>query len=153
MSLPQIGPTAFNAADLVRLKVDAIVTTGTQGVLATKYATKTIPIVMATGSDPVAAGIARSLAQPGGNVTGLTTIGEDLSGKRLALLKETIPTIARVAVLWDPSDSGAAASFKETETMAHALRVRVQSLEVLSPKDFDAAFRAATRDDPAPSPC
>ncbi len=132
------------AAELVRLKVDAIVTTGTQGSLAAKHATKTIPIVMTTGSDPVARGIIASLAQPGGNITGLASDVGDLAGKRLELLTETVPKVSRVGVLWNPADPGAAANFKGTETMARALGVQIYSLEVRSAKDFDVAFKAAT---------
>ena len=133
------------AAELVRLKVDVIVTAGTEAVLAAKQATQTIPIVMANVGDPVARGIIASLARPGGNITGLTTVSQDLSGKRLELLKETVPRLTRVGVLWNPTDRGATATFKETEATARAFGVQVQSLEVRSPSDFDAAFKAATQ--------
>jgi putative ABC transport system substrate-binding protein len=132
------------AAELTRLKVDAIVSTGTEGALAAKQATSTIPVVMATGDDPVARGVVMSLAKPGGNVTGLTSDAGDIAGKRLELLKETLPSLRRVGVLWYPRDPGAAANFKETEAAAHVLKIQIQSLELGSPKDFDGVFRAAT---------
>ena len=132
------------AAELVQLKVDVIVTYGTVGTLAVKRATTTIPIVMASSSDPVGRGLVASLARPGGNVTGLSSVAPDLSGKRLELLKEAIPKLTRVAVLWDSSGGQASANFKDTQVAARALRVQVQSLEVRSPEDFERAFKAAT---------
>ena len=132
------------AAEFVRIKVEVIVTTGTTGALAAKKATSTIPIVMTTGADPVAMGLIASLARPGGNITGLTSVSTDLAGKRLELLKETVPRLTRVGILWNPADPGSTAVFKETETMARSLGVQVQSLEVRSPNDFESAFKAAT---------
>ncbi|MBI4587668.1 MAG: ABC transporter substrate-binding protein [Candidatus Rokubacteria bacterium] len=132
------------AADLVRLKVDVIVTTGPAAAVAAKKATSTIPIVMATGGDVVGAGLVASLARPGGNITGLTAISPELSAKRLELLKEAFPGVSRVAVLWNPADPGAALSFRETEIAARALGVQLQSLEVRGPNDFDRAFSAIT---------
>ena len=132
------------AAELVRLKVEVIVTTGTTGSLAAKQATSTIPIIITTGGDPVASGLIASLARPGGNITGLTNIAWDLAGKRLELLKETFPKLTRVGVLWNPADPGGIKSLKETETVAPALGMQVQSLGVRSPNDFEAAFKAAT---------
>jgi putative ABC transport system substrate-binding protein len=133
------------AAQLVRLKVDVIVAAGGTGVaLALKEATSTIPIVMAHGGDPVARGIIASLARPGGNITGLTSISPELAGKRLELLKETVPRLTRVGVLWDPAGQGAAAVVKETEVAARGMGVQVQSLEVRSPEDFEDVFKAAT---------
>ena len=132
------------AAELVRLKVEVMVTTGTTGALAAKEATSTIPIVMTTGADPVAIGLIASLARPGGNITGLTSVSTDLAGKRLELLKETVPRLTRVGILWNPADPGSTAVFKETETVARSLGVQVQSLEVRSPNDFESAFKAAT---------
>jgi len=129
------------AAELVRLKVDVIVTYGTVGTLAVKRATKTIPIVMTSSSDPVARGLVASLARPGGNITGLSSVSPELTGKRLELLKEVIPKLTRVAVLWDPS---ADENFKDTMVAARALNVQIQSLEARSPKDFETAFKAAT---------
>jgi putative tryptophan/tyrosine transport system substrate-binding protein len=132
------------AAELVHLKVAVIVTYGTVGTLAVKRATTTIPVVMTSSSDPVARGLVASLARPGGNVTGLSTISPDLTGKRLELLKEVIPKLTHVAVLWDPSGGQALANFKDTEVAARALGVQVQSLEVTNPEDFERAFKAAT---------
>ena len=132
------------AAGLVRLKVDVIVTSGTAGALAAKHATRTIPIVMTAVGDPVARGIIDSLARPGGNITGLTSVSPDLAGKRLELLKETAPRLTRAGVLWNPAGQGATAVFKETVVAARALGVQVQSLEVRSPKDFESTFEAAT---------
>ncbi|HEY7220992.1 MAG TPA: ABC transporter substrate-binding protein [Candidatus Binatia bacterium] len=133
------------ATELAHLKVDAIVSTGSEGALAAKQATSTIPIIMATGDDPVERGLVASLAKPGGNVTGLTTDAGDIAGKRLELLKETIPSLRLIGVLWYPRDPGAAATFKETEAAAHDLNIRIQSLELGSPKDFDGAFRTAAQ--------
>ena len=130
--------------DLVRLKVDAIVVSGALAISALKNATKTVPIVMTTVEDPVAQGFVASLARPGGNITGLTNLAPELSGKRLELLKETFSKISRVAVLWDPSTPGSVVTFKETQVVAPALGVQLQSLEVRSPNDFQGAFRAAT---------
>ena len=132
------------AAELVRLKVDVIVTTGTTGALAAKQATSTVPIVITTGDHPVANGLIASLARPGGNITGLTNIASDLAGKRLELLKETVPKLTRVGVLWNPADPGGTSSLKETEAVAPALGMQVQSLGVRSAKDFETAFKAAT---------
>ena len=132
------------AVELVRLRVDVIVTTGSTGALAAKQATSTVPIVITTGGDPVASGLIASLARPGGNITGLTNIASDLAGKRLELLKETVPKLTRVGVLWNPADPGGTSSLKETEAMAPALGMQVQSLGVRSPKDFETAFKSAT---------
>jgi putative tryptophan/tyrosine transport system substrate-binding protein len=131
------------AAELVRLKVEVIVTTGTTGALAAKQATSTIPIVMTTG-DPVATGIITNLARPGGNITGLTNIASDLAGKRLELLKETFPKFTRLGVLWNPADPSSTGNLKETETVARALGIEVQSLQVRTSNDFETAFKAAS---------
>jgi len=133
------------AAELVRLKVDVIVTTGTPPSQAAKTATTTIPIVMALISDPVGAGLVASLARPGGNITGLSSISQDLSGKRLELLKEAIPKVSRVGVLYDPNDPAKVAEFKEIEVAARPLGVHLQSLEVRSLDELESAFKAATR--------
>src|SRR5262245_34216635 len=132
---------AVLAAELVQVRVDVIVTYGTVGTLAVKHATTTIPIVMTSSSDPVARGLVVSLARPGGNITGLSSVSSDLTGKRLELLKEVIPKLTRVAVLWDPS---AGENFKDTQVAARALNVQVQSLEVRSPTDFERVFKSAT---------
>ena len=135
------------AADLVRLKVDIIVAATTPESLAAKRATRAIPIVMASVGDPVAAGLAESLARPGGNITGLSQMGPDLVGKRLALLKEMVPKLARVAVLWDPNpkDASSTLTWKDLQLPARTLGVRLHSLEVRSPNDFGKTFEDATR--------
>jgi putative ABC transport system substrate-binding protein len=133
-------------AEFVRLKVDVIVTGGSFATSAAKKATSAIPIVMTQDGDPVGNGYVASLARPGGNVTGLSTLAPELSGKQLEVLKETIPRLARVAVLGSSNRSGNAQSIKETENAAESLRVRLQYLDILSPKDIEAAFRAARKE-------
>jgi putative ABC transport system substrate-binding protein len=133
------------AAELVRLKVDVIVTTGGQASRAAKATTTTIPIVFTLVSDPVGEGLVASLARPGGNLTGLSSVSQDLSGKRLELLKEAIPKVSRVAVLYDPNDPAKIAEFKEIEVNARPLGVQLQSLEVRSPDEFESAFKTAIR--------
>ena len=133
------------AEELVRLKVDVFVTIGTPPSQAAKTATTTIPVVMALVSDPVEAGLVASLARPGGNVTGLSTVSPDLSGKRLELLKETIPKVSRIAVLYDPNDPAKIAEIKETEVAARPLGMQLQSLEARSLDELEAAFKAAIR--------
>jgi putative ABC transport system substrate-binding protein len=133
------------AAELVRLKVDVIVTVGT-GVLAAKKASATIPIVFATAADPVGTGLVSSLARPGGNVTGLSQMAPDLDGKRLELLKEAFPKIARVAFLWAPGGSRENLPLAEMEAVAKTLGLKLLSLEVRSLDDFDSAFARAKRD-------
>ena len=133
-------------SELLHLKVNVIVVSGTGPTSAAKRATSTIPIVMAQSSDPVGSGVIASLARPGGNVTGLTTIAAELSGKRLELLKEASPSVSRVAVLWDPDSPGPVVAFKETQVVAQTLGVQLQSLEARSPNDFEGAFKAATRE-------
>ena len=132
------------AAELVRLKVDVIVTTGVPAVFAAKKASAAIPIVFAGSPDPVGTGIVSSLARPGGNITGLSNIAQDLDGKRLELLKEAFPKFARVAFLWDSGGRGNLA-LTEMEAAAKALGVKLQSLEVRSLDDFDSAFARAKR--------
>ena len=132
------------SADLIRLKVNVIVVSGSLAIGALKNATKTIPIVMTTVEDPVAQGFVDSLARPGGNITGLTNLAPELSGKRLELVKETLPKIARVAVLWDPEGPGPAVAFKETQAVAPSMGLQLQSLQVRSLNDFEGAFKAAT---------
>ena len=133
------------AAELVRLKVDIIVTTGPSVTRAAKEATNTIPIVMTQDGDPVASGFVASLARPGGNVTGLSTLAPELSGKRLELLKETIPKLSRVAVFGTSTYPGNAQSLKEVELAAKAFGVKLQYLDILDPKDIETAFRAASK--------
>ncbi len=133
------------AAELVRSKVDVIVTGGATDTRAAKEATNTIPIVMAQDSDPVGSGFVASLARPGGNITGLSTLAPEVSGKRLELLKEIIPKLSRVAVLGISTRPGNAQSLKEVELAAGAFKVQVQYLDVLDVKEIETAFRAATK--------
>jgi putative tryptophan/tyrosine transport system substrate-binding protein len=133
------------AAELVRLKVDIIVTAGPQATGPAKQATSTIPIVMAQDPDPVGNGFVASLARPGGNITGLATFAPELSGKQLELLKETVPKLSRVAVFGTSINPGNAQNLKEVELAAKAFGVKLQYLDVLSPKDFETAFRAASK--------
>ena len=139
------GPIPKRLTDSTRPKADFIVTSGTASTRAAQRATSTIPIIMAsTGADPVAEGFVASLARPGGNITGLTNMSIDLAGKRLELLKETVPKSSRVAVLLDPSRPRAA-EVKEIQDAAHALGVQVQSPIVKGSDDFKDAFRSATK--------
>ena len=133
--------------ELVQLKVDVLVVpTNLSAIRAAKQATKTIPIVMVTLVDPVATGLVDSLARPGGNITGLSTLQRDLSGKRLELLKEVVPGISRVGVLRDADGSASAIGFKEYEGAARGLKIQLQSLEVRGPNpDFEGAFQAAAK--------
>ena len=133
------------ADELVRLKVDVLVTPGTAEALAAKNATRTIPIVFFGGGDPVAAGLIDSLARPGGNITGFTSIGAVLAGKRLELLKETIPKLAHVAVLWDPKNPGGARLWKESQMSARGLVLQLHSMEVSSADKYESAFKEATK--------
>jgi putative tryptophan/tyrosine transport system substrate-binding protein len=133
------------AAELVRLKVDVIVTTGGQASRAAKTTTTTIPIVFTLVSDPVGEGLVASLARPSGNLTGLSSVSQDLSAKRLELLKEAIPKVSRVAVLYDPNDPAKIAEFKEIELNARPLGVQLQSLEIRSLDEFESAFKTAIR--------
>jgi putative tryptophan/tyrosine transport system substrate-binding protein len=133
-------------ADLVR-KVDVLVSTSTAAILAAKQATTTIPIVMVTNVDPVATGIVESLARPGGNITGLTRLTRELSGKRLELLKEVVPTISRVGVLVDADAADSANALKDYEAAARALKITLQAVEVRSSNpDFEGAFHAAAQE-------
>jgi putative ABC transport system substrate-binding protein len=133
------------AADLVRLKVEVIVTSSGPAALAAQKATRAIPIVMSVAGDPVASGLVESLARPGGNVTGLSQMGPDLAGKRLELLKEMVPKLSRVAVLWNPQGLGSTLTWKELQLAAQQLGLQLHSLEVRSPNDFDKAFEGATK--------
>ena len=134
------------AAELVRLKVDVIVAGNAAALGALKRATTTIPIVMTTsGGDPVADGIVASFARPGGNITGLTPLDLELIGKKLELLKETLPKLSRLAVMWKPDDSGAPLQWQETQTAARALELQLLSLEVRTSGDLDRAIEDATR--------
>ena len=133
------------ASQLIRLGVDVMVTTGTLATHAAKAATSTIPIVMSAIGDPVGAGLVASLARPGGNITGLAIFSPELSGKRLELLKESVPQISRVAILWNPFNASASLSLKETQAASQALSLVLQVLEVRNTKDFEAAFESAIR--------
>jgi putative tryptophan/tyrosine transport system substrate-binding protein len=134
-----------NAVELVRLKVDVIVTVGSNATRAAKEATATIPIVMTQDPDPIGNGFVASLARPGGNITGLSNVNRELSGKRLELLKEVVPKLSRVAVFGTSMFPGTAQNLKETELAAGALRVQLQYLDVLDPKDIETAFREASK--------
>jgi len=133
------------ADELVRLKVDVLLTPGTPGALAFKNATKTIPIVFADVTDPVAAGLVDSLARPGGNITGFSSIEAVLAGKRLELLKEAVPKISRVAVLWNPHDPSSAQQWKESQLAARELGLQLHSMEVSSADKFESAFNEAIK--------
>jgi putative ABC transport system substrate-binding protein len=134
------------AAELVRLNVDVIVAAGgTETALAAKEATNTVPIVMTNVGNPVARGLVASLARPGGNVTGLTSASPDLAGKRLELLKESVPRLTRVAVLYQAANRGNTANLKETELAAQGLGVKLQSQAVANPGEFEKAFSAITK--------
>jgi putative tryptophan/tyrosine transport system substrate-binding protein len=134
------------AAELVSLKVDVIVAAGTVAVQAAREATKTIPVVTPIITDPVEAGFVASLARPGANITGLTLISVQLSGKRLELLREVVARISRVAVPSNPAALNSQLQMRETEVAARALGVQLQPLDVRNPDDFDRVFRAATKD-------
>lgn len=131
-------------AELLHLKVDVIVSTGPRPTRSAKEATSAIPIVMAQDTDPVGNGFVASLARPEGNITGLSTLAPELSGKRLEFLKEIVPKLSRVAVFGTSTYPGNAQSLKEAELAAGALGVKLQYLDVLGPKDIETAFRTAT---------
>jgi putative ABC transport system substrate-binding protein len=134
------------AADLVRLKVDLIVTAGPLVTRAAKQATSTIPIVMAQDPDPVGNGFVASLARPGGNITGLSGLAPGLTGKQLELLKEIVPKLSRVAVFGTSTRPGNAQTLREVELAAGVFGVQLQYLDILSPKDIETAFQAAVRE-------
>jgi ABC-type uncharacterized transport system substrate-binding protein len=133
------------AAELVRLKIDIIGTGSPATTRAAKEATVTIPIVMAQDTDPVANGFVASLARPGGNITGLSTLAPELSGKQLELLKETVPRLSRMAVLGNSTLPGNAQALKEMELAAGAFKVQLQYVDVLDLKDIETAFRAVSK--------
>jgi putative ABC transport system substrate-binding protein len=122
------------AAELVRIRVDVIVTSTDQGIAAVKQQTQTIPIVMANSTDPVGTGFVASLARPGGNITGHSAMSPELSGKRLELLREVVPGLSRVAILWNPDIRGAVLDYRETEGAARLLHLQLQSVEVSLPE-------------------
>ena len=133
-------------AELVRLKVDVVVTNSAPAVLAAKKASATIPIVFTLASDPVGSGLVSSLARPGGNITGLSLMAPDLDGKRLELLKEAFPKVARVAFLWEPDSPRGILPLTDMEAAAKALGLKLLSLEVRSLDEFESAFARAKRE-------
>ena len=132
------------ARELVALKMHVIVTPADLSIAAIKRETQTIPIVMALSSDPVGAGFVASLARPGGNITGLSNISPELSGKRVELLREAVPGLSRLALLWNPEVRGAVLDYKEAASAARSLRVEVQSVEMSRAEDLDRAFSTIT---------
>jgi len=134
------------ARELVGLKVDVIVVSTDAAIAAVKRETQTIPIVMALSNDPVGTGFVASLARPGGNVTGLSSMSPELSGKRLELVKEVVLGLSRVAFLWNPDVRGAVLEYKETEGAASSLGLQIQSVEVARAEDLDRAFSAVMKD-------
>jgi len=133
------------AAELVRLKVDVIVTQGTPAAVAAQNAIKTIPIIISGGTDPVATGLVPSLARPGGNITGVTIMNEELVGKRLELLKETSAKVSRLGVLWNSANLSGVVQFKQTQSAAQELGLPLQSLDVQTVSDLQGAFDAVTK--------
>jgi putative ABC transport system substrate-binding protein len=133
------------ADELVRLKADVIIASSTAEALAAKNATGTIPIVFTQVADPVAAGLVDSLPRPGGNITGLTSVAVVLAGKRLELLKETVPKLSRVAVLWNPEDKGSRQQWNESQLAARELGLQLHSMEVSSADKFESAFKEAVK--------
>ena len=129
------------AADLIRLRVDIIVAAATPAVKAAKQATATIPIIIVHSADPVALGLVTSLARPGGNVTGLSSASPDYSGKQLELLKEAVPKLSRIAILWNAANPGTAIAFREMQDAVRVLKLSVQSLEVRRSEDLAPAFK------------
>jgi putative ABC transport system substrate-binding protein len=136
--LPQL------ARELVASKPDVIVAGNDVAIAAVRRETHTIPIVMVFSADPAGAGFVASLARPAGNVTGLTTLSPELSGKRLELLREVVPGLSRVALLWNPDSRGNLLDYKETEVVARSLHVELQSVELSRVEDLDRAFSAIT---------
>ncbi|OFZ84974.1 MAG: hypothetical protein A2W21_12910, partial [Betaproteobacteria bacterium RBG_16_66_20] len=135
-------------AELAALKVDVIVTAGTPAVLAVKKTAASVPLVMVAVGDPVGTGIVASLRRPGGNITGLTSIAQELEGKRLQLLREMIPNLSHIAVLWNPASPFSVVAEKEVRAAAQVLRMRVQSLGVRASEELDNAFAAIVRERP-----
>ncbi len=133
------------AAELVRLKVDVLVVQATRPILAAKQATTTIPIVMAPASDPVGAGLVANLARPGGNITGVSLLTEELSGKRLQLLSEMVPGISRAAIIWNPASLSNPPEIAREEVAARALRIELLKLEVRQVADLEQVFDTAVR--------
>src|SRR6267143_4686180 len=142
----QVERLADMAEDLVHSKVDVIVAVGDPAVQAARQATSTIPIVMVAVGDAVGAGFISSLARPGGNITGLGALSVELSGKRLEILKQIVPSIRRVAVLWNPNNPAGILGFRETEVAARALGVTALSIPVRTPDEIDRAFAIITQE-------
>jgi len=136
------------AAELVNLRVDVLIAASTPGAIAAKQATSTIPVVMVAVSDPVGSKLVASLARPGGNLTGLSLLAPELSAKRLDLLKQAVPPVSRVAVLWNVSNEGMMLRFRETQTAARSLGVTIESVGVRTPDDFEDAFTRMTKGRP-----
>jgi putative ABC transport system substrate-binding protein len=135
-------------ADLVRLKVDVIVSSATPAIQTAKEQTKTIPIVMAGVTDPIGAGFVASLGRPGGNITGLTHLSPDLAGKKLELLKQLVPDLRSVAVLWNPNQPGQPRAFKDTQAAAQAMRISLVSLEARNREELQATLFAIGKKTP-----
>ena len=131
------------AAELVRSRVDVIVTSTTPVAQAALQASRTIPIVMAASADPVGTGLVASLAHPGGTVTGLSMLGPDSDGKALEILQETLPKLTRVAFVWDPANSGMASRLKNLEMVGHTMRIEIQSLTVRTSNELEATLESA----------
>jgi putative ABC transport system substrate-binding protein len=134
------------AAELATLKIDAIVSQGTQATDAARRAATTIPIVFAVAGDPIGTGLVTSLARPGGNVTGLTDIAPEMAGKRLALLREVAPGITRIAVLWNPGNRSSAPQMRDTDAVARSFALHVRSLELKDVSQLEGAFATAVQD-------
>jgi putative ABC transport system substrate-binding protein len=134
------------AADLIRLKVDVIVAVGGRATQDAQQATRTIPIVMSVAQDPVGSGLVASLAHPGGNVTGTGLMAPDVVGKQLEVLKQVVPKVSRVALLWNPDNPGSPAQLREAEVAGRALSVRLQTLEARFPEEIATAFTAMTKE-------
>ena len=141
----QVGRLRGLVAELIDAKVDILVTASSEAALAAKQATRSIPIVMATGGDPVKLGVVASLARPGGNITGVFSLSNDLAGKRLEFLKQLIPRVARVAFLRESDNRASALNLRDAESAARPLGLVVQSVGVRGPKELDAAFVAMKR--------
>jgi putative ABC transport system substrate-binding protein len=133
------------AEELLRSKVDVLITSSSASALALKNATRTVPIIFYSVADPVATGLIDSLARPGGNVTGFTIIGTQLAGKRIELLKEIIPKLSSIAVLWNPNEPGSAQEWKESQLPARELGVQLYSLEVSGPEKYESGFKNAIK--------
>jgi len=134
------------AAELAKLKIDAMVTQGTQATAAARRTVSSIPIVFAVAGDPIGSGLVTSLARPGGNTPGLTDIAPEVAGKRLELLREAIPGVTRIAILWNPANPTAAPQMKDMDTMARSVGFSVRSLESPDVSQLDGAFAAAVQD-------